>query len=288
MEEMKRIITLSLLVASLVAGGPVPIIAQEEGETLLPLPKPGAPRTSEAPGTASSTKKIRKTGEELLPLPETVTDRTPQGKTPVKDPEALIPLPGDKNPNPSKSVQESPIDIAPISVLPPTNNQGSPQSGDQGDSAEIIIGNEPPLGIPANPPSNQTAVVSTVPPNTTTPSPTSVPPANQGSPAPQQPSGPLPVFPKDTSSAIFMVMKTWECENYDGKTILQHAAGVYGQEAEDSFEIKGLDQLQTFQVTLKEDDVTLDELLDSIGQKAGIDWGVDIAQKTIYIYPGKK
>ncbi len=82
-----------------------------------------------------------------------------------------------------------------------------------------------------------------------------------------------------------MVMKTWECENYDGKTLLQHSLGVYGQEAEDQFTTRGLDQLPTFSLTLKEDDITLDELLDIVAQKSNTDWGVDISQKIIYFYP---
>ncbi|MBF0500994.1 MAG: hypothetical protein HQM09_12725 [Candidatus Riflebacteria bacterium] len=98
----------------------------------------------------------------------------------------------------------------------------------------------------------------------------------------------LPKFPKDTSSAIFMVMKTWECSDYDGKTLIEHAIGVYSKEAEDPFEAKGLKELPNIKITLKEDDVTLDELLDSIAAKTGIDWGVDIAQKSLYLYPHKQ
>jgi hypothetical protein len=112
-------------------------------------------------------------------------------------------------------------------------------------------------------------------------------------PTPAAPAAPptnptLPIFPKDTSSAIFMVMKTWECENYDGKTLLSHSINVYGQEAEDPFTIQGLDQLPSFAVTLKEDDITLDELLDIVAQKSNTDWGVDIQQKIIYFYPAPR
>jgi len=82
-----------------------------------------------------------------------------------------------------------------------------------------------------------------------------------------------------------MVMKTWECDNYDGRTLLEHAIGVYAKESEDAFTIKGMDALTPFKVTLKESDITLDELLDVVSQKAGIDWGVDIEQKNIYLYP---
>ena len=97
-----------------------------------------------------------------------------------------------------------------------------------------------------------------------------------------------PVMPKDTSSAVFMVMKTWECQDYDLKTLIEHATSVYGQEAEDKFEVKGLAELAPVNVTIKEEDVTLDELLDVVTRKHGLDWGVDVSQKTIYVYPGKK
>jgi len=85
-----------------------------------------------------------------------------------------------------------------------------------------------------------------------------------------------------------MVMKTWECDNYDGRTLLEHAIGVYSKESEDPFSVKGLDALPPFKLTLKESDITIDELLDVVSQKANIDWGVDIAQKVIYLYPARQ
>lgn len=120
-----------------------------------------------------------------------------------------------------------------------------------------------------------------------TPAPVTKPQAPAAQAAPQATGDALPVFPKDTSSAVFMVMKTWECTDYDGATLINHSVGVYGKESEDHFEVKGLDRLKPFKLTLKEDDVTLDELLDAIAAKTGLDWGVDISQKTIYLYPKK-
>jgi len=94
-----------------------------------------------------------------------------------------------------------------------------------------------------------------------------------------------PLFPKDTSSAVFMVMKTWQCEDYDGNTLLSHAVEVYSQEAGESFQIKGLDPQQAFLLNLDEEDITLDELLDLIALKTGRDWGADVPGRTIYFYP---
>lgn len=96
----------------------------------------------------------------------------------------------------------------------------------------------------------------------------------------------LPVFPKDTSSAIFMVMKTWQAQDYDGATLLKHAIEVYGKEADDVFQIQGLVEGDGgFKVNVEEEDITLDELLDIVAMKSGRDWGVDIPSRTIYFYP---
>ncbi|GAB4283977.1 MAG: hypothetical protein Kow0029_30330 [Candidatus Rifleibacteriota bacterium] len=94
-----------------------------------------------------------------------------------------------------------------------------------------------------------------------------------------------PIYPKDTSSAVFMVMKTWQCTDYDGNTLLRHAVQVYSQEADEQFQIKGLTDETNFKIDLDEEDITLDELLDLIALKTGRDWGVDIPSKTIYFYP---
>lgn len=96
----------------------------------------------------------------------------------------------------------------------------------------------------------------------------------------------MPVYPKDTSSAVFMVMKTWQCKDYDAGTLLTHAVEVYGKEADDVFKIQGLSEAEgTFQVSVEEEDITLDELLDIVAMKTGRDWGVDIPSKIIYFYP---
>jgi hypothetical protein len=98
-------------------------------------------------------------------------------------------------------------------------------------------------------------------------------------------AGELPIFPKDTASAVFMVMKTWRCDDYNGNTLLAHAVDVYSKGAQEDFQIKGLSEDLKFNITLDEQDITLDELLDLISLKSGRDWGVDIQSKTIYFYP---
>ena len=98
----------------------------------------------------------------------------------------------------------------------------------------------------------------------------------------------LPKFSKDTSSAIFMVMKTWQCQDYNGNTLLQHATDVYGEEADDPFKIEGLTEDIPLTVNVDEEDITLDELLDIVAKQSGRDWGVDMDNKTIYFYPPKQ
>ncbi len=95
----------------------------------------------------------------------------------------------------------------------------------------------------------------------------------------------MPIFPKDTSSAIFMVMKTWICEGMDGNDLLRNAVEAYSNEADDPFKIVGLEDSAPFSVNLDEEDITLDELLDILASRTGRDWGADVPSKTIYFYP---
>ena len=96
----------------------------------------------------------------------------------------------------------------------------------------------------------------------------------------------ITVFPKDSGSAIFMVMKSWQCEDYDASSLITQALDVYGKDAAETYQIKGLENIQKgLTVSVEEEDITFDELLDILGSKTGNDWGCDIANKTIYIYP---
>jgi len=225
--------------------------------------------------------------EPLLPLPDPKTERE---SAPASEPEVLIPLPGNRLPNGK--------------MLPPEKHDGSllplPPKGKKGqglippppppDNPEIIVNPKPPAQPetppeivinPEAPTGPNTHELSNSAPRSPQTQQTSVPQTNEGKPQP------LPAFPKDTSSAVFMLMKSWQCDSYDGKALLEHAINVYGQEAEDKFIVKGLENLPKFNVTLKEDDITLDEMFDILANKNGFDWGVDIPGKTIYFYPGK-
>lgn len=205
---------------------------------------------------ASATVKINKTpaqqkrpskGETLLPLPAQI-------KKPVKPAEK-------KEPEGTESGKDNPL----IKITPPKPEK-APDSGNNFPAPpdEIVITPGDSLGnlLPDQPP----------------------PEVSVSSNSPDQT---MPVFPKDTSSAIFMVMKTWQCSDYDGNELLRQAVEVYGKEADDAFQIQGLSSENTgdFNINVEEEDITLDELLDILASKSGRDWGVDIPSKTIYFYP---
>lgn len=204
-----------------------------------------------------------------LPVPGNPT-ATPEPQDSVQNPEVVLPLPGKNSPG---SVGANGANDPSVLIPLPGQATHAPQTAtpQQPDAA-------PHLDLPSTPPAANDPL------SATPPAPPQAPAGNQAQPAN---GDALPAFPKDTSSAVFMVMKTWECNDYDGHTLINHAVGVYGKESEDQFEIKGLDRLTPFKLTLKEDDVTLDELLDAIAAKTGLDWGVDISQKTIFLYPKK-
>ncbi|MBF0545370.1 MAG: hypothetical protein HQM08_13100 [Candidatus Riflebacteria bacterium] len=216
---------------------------------LLLIPHPGFPQIDDLPLFDLPDKNANPGNPELiLPMPSQHGEKDG----------TFLHLPGTKNILNQKIVEKAP---APQGNKPPL----APPSG------------ELPLASPNKP--HPPKPEASLPPNPANLAPNQV----SNSPGSQK----LPVFPKDTSSAIFMVMKSWECKDYDGHTFLNHSIGVYGQEVEDRYELKGLTEIKPFKLTLKEDDVTLDELLDSISSKTGLDWGVDIPNKAIYFYPGK-
>ncbi len=98
--------------------------------------------------------------------------------------------------------------------------------------------------------------------------------------------GSITVYPKDTGAAIFMVMKSWQCEEYDAVSLINQALEVYGKDAGDTYQIDGLDNItKGLTVSVEEEDITFDELLDILASKTGNDWGCNIQSKTIYIYP---
>lgn len=96
----------------------------------------------------------------------------------------------------------------------------------------------------------------------------------------------IKVYPKDTGAAVFMVMKSWNCEDYDIVSLINQALEVYNKDAGEEFQIKGLENITAgLQVSVEEEDITFDELLDIMASKSGNDWGCDIQNRTIYVYP---
>lgn len=228
-------------------------------DLIIPLPtefkKPEVKTGTTASGSAS------RSGD-ILRLPSKLEPAKARSGTQKDGLGLVLPLPSGTT-KPSRQVSQPSTVTIPVrtpTVSVPTTPASPPDAGTivipstSDEPAVIEVGTTPPAAAPVTP-----AV----------------------------PEGPAPIFPKDTSSAIFMVMKTWECQEYDGPTLIEHAIGVYGQDSEDTFTLKGLRELPPFRLTLNEEDVTLDELLDVIAQQASCDWGVDIPQKAIYFYPGK-
>lgn len=215
----------------------------------LILPMPGQKQIDKASATINAPKKeveIKKLGNSGAILPLPKKIK----RIPLKPrPETL------KQPVPPEDKPLLPIALPPQPE--PVLSDDMPVAPD-----EVIVSPSDSMGdlIPPTPPPN-------------------APVENNGEP------GTLPVFPKDTSSAIFMVMKSWQCENYDGNTLLAHAVEVYSKEADDTFKIEGLGSGGDFLVSIEEEDITLDEMLDILAMKSGRDWGVDIPAKVIYFYP---
>lgn len=243
--------TLALL---LIAGAAVPAMAADELGLILPMPgKKDIEKASATqnlkPSPKPGNKQPSKNGSEVfISLPTTIKSVKPE---PAKvTPKATEPAATDK-----ALIQ---IEL-PKPVETPTTDSQFPAPPD-----EVTISSGPEID-------------DLLPP----PPPPEVPVGGEGADGQT-----LPIFPKDTSSAIFMVMKTWQAEDYDGATLLKHAIEVYGKEADDGFQIQGLTEGEGgFKVNVEEEDITLDELLDIIALKASRDWGVDIPNRIIYFYP---
>ncbi|PKL46003.1 MAG: hypothetical protein CVV42_18060 [Candidatus Riflebacteria bacterium HGW-Riflebacteria-2] len=182
---------------------------------------------------------------------------------------AIIHLPKQIKPLPPTPKPETPVEPTPVQDRPLLPIATPPPPPDPVLMDDIPV---PPDEVVISPNDSMNDLIPPVPPPEV--------PANNSSG-----DGTLPVFPKDTSSAIFMVMKSWQCESYDGNTLLTHAVEVYSKEADDTFKIEGLSATDEFLISVEEEDITLDELLDILAMKSGRDWGVDIPSKVIYFYP---
>lgn len=215
----------------------------------------------------------------------------------------IIPMPGDKQIEKAKEELKKPVteqkpnrpasQNGTLIPLPTKIKHVAPKPQAEPDPAPEKTESKPLIVIPARPdpePKTSNEEFPSIPdevviePDSLTP-PVDLPNENVDQGSGSSMTDEYPLFPKDTSSAVFMVMKTWQCENYDGNTLLSHAVEVYAQEAGETFQIKGLDPAQPFLLNLDEEDITLDELLDLIALKTGRDWGADVPGRTIYFYP---
>ncbi|HPW59673.1 MAG TPA: hypothetical protein PLK58_13585 [Candidatus Rifleibacterium sp.] len=259
-EKMRKIKTGAAVLAMMMAAGALPVFSQDMG---LIIPMPGKKEIEKASAAVN-----------IKPANPQTQQNTGQGKPAQQGSEVLINLPTKIKPvKPEPKPQSTavatetakPADKPLITIEPP-----------KPEPTEIPAGNFP------TPPDEVTIssgeqIGDLLPPAP----PPEVPVSNEGGA-----SETLPVFPKDTSSAIFMVMKTWQAQDYDGATLLKHAVETYGKEADDVFQIQGLTEGEEgFKINVEEEDITLDELLDIIAMKSGRDWGVDIPSRIIYFYP---
>ena len=98
-------------------------------------------------------------------------------------------------------------------------------------------------------------------------------------PTPQSADDP---FTKNTDSPIFWLLKSWKCDNFDGKTFLRKAVLSYGETANDKFQVRGLENLSNFKASFDKKEIKLDELLDEMAKEYGFIWGVDVPGKSIF------
>ena len=232
----------------------------------------------------------------IIPLPQ--LNNNSQSGTVTPKPKQDNPVVIIQPPKPPKNVD---INKEPLIAIPPMNN---PQKTTKTTSPQ------PPVKIPEEISANNTSFSSEAndaflsdfsndiddfpsPDSQVTTSPEGsnveniLPPAEADTSVAQSSSGEnITIYPKDSGSAIFMVMKSWKCDDYDASSLINQALEVYGKDAAEPYQINGLDNIaKGVNVSVEEEDITLDELLDIIGSKTGNDWGCDITNKTIYIYP---
>ncbi len=260
-EKMKKTNIGVAALAIIVAAGALPVFSQDMG---LIIPMPGKKEIEKASAAVN-----------IKPAdPQQNSGQTGQGKQPKQGSEVLINLP----------TRIKPVKPAPV----PQPVAAATETAKPADKPLITI--EPPKPEPTEIPAGN---FPTPPDEVTISSGEQIGDLLPPPPPPEVPvsdesgaGGTLPVFPKDTSSAIFMVMKTWQAQDYDGATLLKHAVETYGKEADDVFQIQGpTEGEEGFKINVEEEDITLDELLDIIAMKSGRDWGVDIPSRIIYFYP---
>jgi hypothetical protein len=273
----------------------LPMPGQKPKQTSTEVQKPSQP----APKTQNTNSDVRKTGNSsgvIIPLPQMnknsnqdnkpkqekpVTVQPPKQEKPVDvHNEPLIVIPPMDNKPKNKPVAPVPPpqpEISEVSETPKPTDNNSTMTSDEAflsDFSNDIDDFPSPDGqITSSPNGNNVENI--------------LPPAEADTTVAQDSSGEkITIYPKDSGSAIFMVMKSWQCNDYDAASLINQALEVYGKDSAEPYQINGLENIaKGTTVSVEEEDITFDELLDILGSKTGNDWGCDITNKTIYIYP---
>ncbi|MBQ2594385.1 MAG: hypothetical protein II567_14035 [Candidatus Riflebacteria bacterium] len=273
----------------------LPMPGQKPKQTNTEVQKPSQP----APKTQNTNSDTRNTGNSsgvIIPLPQMNKNSHQENKPKQEKPVTVQP-----------PKQEKPVDVhnEPLIVIPPMDNKpkNKPVAPVPPPQPEVREVSETP-----KPTENNSTMTSDEaflsdfsndiddfpsPDGQITSSPNGnnveniLPPAEADTTVAQDSSGEkITIYPKDSGSAIFMVMKSWQCNDYDAASLINQALEVYGKDSAEPYQINGLENIaKGTTVSVEEEDITFDELLDILGSKTGNDWGCDIANKTIYIYP---
>ena len=277
----------------------LPMPGQKPTQTNTQKTSQPAPQTqnSGSSKTNSNQKSSKDSSGVIIPLPQMNKNNQAEDKT--KPEKQVIVQP----PKPSKPVD---VNTEPLITIPPmnkNNNKKNTTVAPVPPTQTVVIDNEPPKPAAQNPkmvsdeeflsdfsndiddfPSPDSQITSSEDGNGVE---NILPPAEADTTVTQNSSGEkITIYPKDSGSAIFMVMKSWQCEDYDAVSLINQALEVYGKDSAETYQINGLENIaKGVTVSVEEEDITLDELLDILGSKTGNDWGSDITNKTIYIYP---
>lgn len=274
----------------------LPMPGQTPKQTTPQKTNPTVPQTqnSSSSKTNSSPKNSKDSSGVIIPLPqmnkniqtedkpkqETVIIQPPKPNKPVDvNTEPLITIPPMNNNNNNKNTTVAPTPPAPTVAKESKKGKGKKQPTVSDEDFLNDFSNDiddfpsPDSQISSTPDGSSVENI--------------LPPAEADTTVAQDSSGEkITIYPKDSGSAIFMVMKSWQCEDYDAASLINQALEVYGKDSAETYKINGIENIaKGVTVSVEEEDITLDELLDIIGSKTGNDWGSDITNKTIYIYP---
>ena len=308
--SLTLIIAVFLLCSSLNAfaqdGLILPMPGQQPKQTNTNTTKPSQPSPQTKNTDNSNTKPNSQSSKDssgiIIPLPklnknnqnETKTEQekpiTHQPTKPTKNvdvnTEPLITIPPMNNNN-NKNTTVAPIPPAPTVAKESQKGNGKGKSKGKGKN-QNMVSDEDFLNDFSNDiddfPSPDSQITTT---EETSGVENILPPAEADTTVAQDSSGEkITIYPKDSGSAIFMVMKSWQCEDYDASSLITQALEVYGKDSAETYQINGIENIaKGVIVSVEEEDITLDELLDILASKTGNDWGCDITNKTIYIYP---